>query len=135
MITVPPNAFRIDITVSAQDLDELNHVNNIRYLQWVQDASAAHWNALTTEEQRKQWVWMVQRHEIDYLRQCFEGDELEIYTWPEPPNGRTSIRNVVIKNRKTGKQVMQSRTTWAFVDAKSGRTVPVSEEVAQIFWP
>ena len=24
-------------TVTAKDLDELNHVNNVRYVQWVQD--------------------------------------------------------------------------------------------------
>ena len=134
MISIPKNAFSLKKTVTREDLDALNHVNNIVYVAWIQEASEAHWMALTTEQIRQDCAWMVQRHEVDYLRQAFLDDELEIFTWPEPPQGKTSVRNVAIRNLKTGKLIMQSRSTWVFIDLKNGKPSPVHEVVARLFW-
>ena len=30
--------------VVPNDLDDLNHVNNIRYVEWIQEISKRHWN-------------------------------------------------------------------------------------------
>ena len=35
--------------VVPNDLDDLNHVNNIRYVEWIQEISKRHWNHVTTE--------------------------------------------------------------------------------------
>ena len=37
--------FEMFHTVISQDLDDLMHVNNVRYVQWVQDLAKAHWEA------------------------------------------------------------------------------------------
>ena len=39
--------------VESQDIDHLNHVNNIRYLEWIQAMARAHWTSVTTLEQRQ----------------------------------------------------------------------------------
>ena len=38
-------------TVSAGDIDQQGHVNNVRYVQWIQDVAVAHWRDLATPEQ------------------------------------------------------------------------------------
>jgi len=38
------------LTVVTEDLDELAHVNNVRYLDWIQDISKEHWNALVSND-------------------------------------------------------------------------------------
>ena len=38
--------FEIEMIVSEKDIDHLNHVNNVVYLQWVQDIATKHWNQL-----------------------------------------------------------------------------------------
>ena len=42
--------FETKITVTKDDIDELNHVNNVRYIQWVNDVAKIHWQHNTTKE-------------------------------------------------------------------------------------
>jgi len=45
--------FEQQIVVKQHDIDNLNHVNNVVYLQWVQDVATAHWQASTSAEMQK----------------------------------------------------------------------------------
>src|SRR5204863_6074547 len=56
-------------------------LNNVVYLQWVQDAAAAHWGALAPAGARDQIAWVALRHEIDYLKPAVLGDEITVATW------------------------------------------------------
>ena len=44
------------LNVVSDDIDHLNHVNNIRYLEWIQAMARAHWTSLTSEKQRQENV-------------------------------------------------------------------------------
>ena len=70
-----------NLVVSREDIDALNHVNNVRYVQWVQDAAEAHWNLLATEDLKNKYIWMVLSHQIRYKGQAFPGDLLSIKTY------------------------------------------------------
>lgn len=74
-------AFELRITVGESDIDQLGHVNNVRYVQWVQDIAVAHWQATASEADQKGLLWVVLRHEIDYKQPCFLRDELIARTW------------------------------------------------------
>jgi len=54
--------------VTKNHIDNLNHVNNIQYLNWVLKASEDHWNLVTNKGFNDNYVWVVLRHEIDYLK-------------------------------------------------------------------
>ena len=129
---IPAYAYRMLLTVSPEHIDALNHVNNVVYLQWVQDVSAEHWSVLCPEELRKKYIWVVRRHELDYFRSAMLHDELEIYTWPTIPEGHSSVRHVVMKNLKTGKLLMQAKTTWTRLDENTLRPIVVPPEVIEI---
>mgnify|MGYP006249249827 FL=1 len=47
------------LKVKSEDLDHLDHVNNIRYLEWIQKLARNHWEAVTTTSQREKNVWVV----------------------------------------------------------------------------
>ena len=47
--------FEQKIRVTAAHLDELQHVNNVQYLQWVQDIAGAHWQSLDCRKNRSLW--------------------------------------------------------------------------------
>ena len=74
-------AFEIALAVEPADLDQLGHVNNVTYLQWVQEAAMAHWQALAPAADQAKVLWIVLRHEIDYLHQAFLGDGIIARTW------------------------------------------------------
>ena len=111
------NPFSIEIVALPADIDELNHVNNVVFVRWVQDVAAAHWMANSTDELRTCYSWMLLRHEIDYLGQAFLGDRLIGTTWVGEAKGATFERFVELK--KDGKVITKSRTVWALLDAKT----------------
>lgn len=133
MFSIPPQAFKIPIIIHKNDIDDLKHVNNTVYFRWVQEAATAHWESVTSPDQRSQWVWVVRRHEIDYLRPCFLTDSVMAYTWVIPSEGNGSDRIVVFKNITTEKIITQVKTTWILVDPATKRGCKIPAEILQLF--
>ncbi|GHC46793.1 acyl-ACP thioesterase domain-containing protein [Ulvibacter litoralis] len=52
--------------VTKEHTDDLQHVNNIVYLQWIQDISEQHWITTAPLEMRNSFIWMVLQHKIDF---------------------------------------------------------------------
>jgi acyl-CoA thioester hydrolase len=124
-----PMKFHHPIQVQREDIDELGHVNNVVYLRYVQEAATAHWNALVDKELNKQVLWVVLRHEIDYLSPAFEGDELTAITWVGHTQGVKSERHVEIVNARTNKPVIRAQTTWCMLDAGTGKPKRIEEAI------
>ncbi|MEO2052854.1 MAG: acyl-ACP thioesterase domain-containing protein [Allomuricauda sp.] len=119
--------------VVAEDLDELNHVNNIRYIEWIQDISKKHWHKVTTAEMRATMVWVVHNHNISYSKSAFLGDTLQISTYIDSNKGPISTRVVEISNKNSGKLLVKGITEWCLLDAQTFRPKRVPEEVQQLF--
>ena len=64
--------FKISWIVISNDIGHLNHANNIRYLEWIQALVATHWESVSTAIQHQENIWLVMRHEIDYLAAAFK---------------------------------------------------------------
>jgi acyl-CoA thioester hydrolase len=128
--TVP---FEQALRVTAADLDELAHVNNVVYLRWVQDVATAHWNAIAPSAARDAVAWVARRHEIDYLIAAVEGDDLVLRTWVGEARGLTFERLTEIVKAGTRQVVARARTLWVPVDRLSGRPTRVSGEVRSLF--
>jgi len=124
--------FSLSITVYKNDIDELGHVNNVVYVRWVQEVAAAHWDTLASDEIKKKYVWVVLRHEIDYLSSAFEDDSLLATTWVGESNGPRSERFVQIINQKSGKLIAKAKTIWCLLDGATMRPKRVDEEVVNL---
>lgn len=124
-------AFRMDIAMQPGDIDALSHVNNVVYLLWVQDVSAAHWFELSTPEIRDQYAWVVLRHEIDYIKSAKWGDELYAETWVGDTAGFKSVRHVNIFNTNND-LLVRAQTTWCMIDAKQFRPARFTAEVLDV---
>lgn len=129
----PKNTVSHQVTfkVKASDIDVLNHVNNIVYLQWVNEISELHWGILSNNDINKKYFWVAIRHEIDYLQQAFLDDEITIYTWIGETGGVKSIRNVHIYNGKT--LLVKAKTTWCLMDAKTLKPTRIKEDITNLF--
>ena len=78
---MPSNSeYTHNVIVVETDIDELNHVNNVVYLQYAQDIATAHWESVASPELQEKVIWVARRHEIDYLKQALLGDKLVIKT-------------------------------------------------------
>lgn len=121
------------LNVSEEDLDDLNHVNNIRYVEWIQDISKKHWEKVAPQAMREDMVWVVRNHNINYLKSAVLGDTLQISTYIKDNTGPLSTRVVEIKNHKTGQLLISAHTEWCLLDAKTFRPKRVPETVHNLF--
>ena len=124
--------FERRITARPEDIDELGHVNNAAWVRWIQDVATAHWNAAAPPEHRDAYVWVVVRHEIDYLRAVLEGETITARTWVGEPKGARFDRHMEFIG-EDGKARVRSRTDWAIIDKASGRPLRIPVEVARPF--
>lgn len=129
------NRHRLTFTAAPQHIDELGHVNNAVWLQWVQDIAVAHWEAVAAPAHQAAYVWVVTRHEIDYRGNIGAGESVTAETFiPEGPTGARFDRRVDFTNA-AGKVIVSARTTWALLDRASGRLLRVPRDVAAPFLP
>jgi acyl-CoA thioester hydrolase len=129
----PLERFELRIPVLPADIDANGHVNNVVYLRWVQDAAIAHWNALTTDAQKAEVVWVVVRHEIDYLHAAGPDDEILARTWVGPASRHTFERNTELLRALDGQMLAKARTLWCPLNPASGRPFRVSDELRARF--
>ena len=125
----------IAIGVGEQDIDELGHASNIAYVRWIQEVAIAHSAAvgLDFEAYRKLGgVFVVRRHEVDYLRPVLRGDLLEVRTWIDSAMAAKCKRATEIVNQ-SGTVVARAVTTWGYVEIASGRPVRIPTAVREAF--
>jgi len=92
-----------------------------------------HWEAVAPPEHQAAYVWVVTRHEIDYLRAVLPGETVTGRTWVgEAPKGARFDRLVEFVGAD-GKPRVRARTTWAILDKATGRPLRVPAEVAAPF--
>lgn len=124
------NIYEKIIIVNKNDIDELNHVNNVVYLSWVNEVAKEHWINLSTQTVRENCVWVALRHELDYFNAAFLGEELTVKTWVGESSGVKSIRFVEVNKGET--LIASAKSTWCFIDAKSLRPARIPSEVLQL---
>ena len=125
--------FERKITATGADADELGHVNNAVWVRWIQDMATAHWRAVAEPAHVDAYVWVVVRHEIDYLRAVLPGETVTGRTWiEEPPRGARFDRHMEFVG-EDGKPRVRAKTTWAIIDKASGRPIRVPPDVIAPF--
>jgi acyl-CoA thioester hydrolase len=125
--------FEKRIVAGEGDIDELGHVNNAVWVGWIQEMATSHWRAMAPQAHVDAYVWVVVRHEIDYLRAVLPGESVTGRTWVgEAPRGARFDRHVEFLG-EDGKPRVRARTTWAILDKTTGRPLRVPAAVAEPF--
>ena len=122
-----------EITVSKNDLDDLNHVNNVIYVHWVQEIAKEHWKSLVSNEIIKNYYWVLLEHQIKYLNPALLNDKIMIKTYIEKTEGIRSNRIVEIYNRNNDKLLVKSKTIWCLINAKTNKPNRITDEIRKAF--
>jgi acyl-CoA thioester hydrolase len=126
--------FLLRVRADPADIDGLGHVSNLVYLRWVLEAALAHSTAKGLDEaayKARGQGWVVRRHEVDYLRAAFAGDDLVIETRVANVAAASSTRRTRIL--RGGELLARASTSWAYVDFGTGRPMRIPEEVKRLF--
>jgi len=91
--------------IPADVIDENGHVNNVAYVQWMQDIAVEHYESIggTNPMQLLGATWVVREHRIEFF--C----------------------------RSDGKVLVKGETDWVFVDVKTGAPRAIPDEVSRVF--
>lgn len=128
-MTCEAGQFEMRLTVSAADIDALDHVNNVVYLRWVQDVATAHWLAVAPDALRASLLWVVLRHEIDYKRPAHEGEVIVLHTWVGEATRRRFVRHTEARRAGDQRLLVRARTLWCPIDRETRKAVAVGPDV------
>ena len=132
-----PGIHRHTFAVTPDTVDVNGHVNNVVYVQWMQDAAVRHSDAAgcTAATHAIGATWVVRSHHVDYLRPAFAGDVVEVHTWVVDFGRARSMRRYKFIRLSDRTVLARGETDWVFVDAATGRPRPIPEDVRSKFAP
>jgi len=124
------------IEARPEDIDELGHVSNVTYVRWIQDVAKSHSAAVGWDADayfRIGAVFVVRRHEIDYLVPALQGDRIELRTHVARFGAAASERRTRIVRARDGVELSRALTLWAFVSTSTQRPCRIPPEVREAF--
>ena len=129
-----PKRFSMAITAEPKHIDVLGHVNNAVWIEWIQDVATAHWESSARPEHVGHLIWVVTRHEVDYLAPLHEGETVTATTWIDPETrGARSLRQMEFCDAD-GKLLVRAKTSWALIDQESRRPMRVRPDMLAPFF-
>lgn len=124
-------AFDHRISILPDDIDFMGHVNNARYLNWVQDAVVDHWRHFAPAEEVAAKLWVALKHEITYRKPAFLDDQVIATVVLEKVEGARAFYDTLIKR---GEEVIaEVKSSWCCIDAQTLRPVRLAKDVIARF--
>ena len=128
--------YQLQRQATDRDIDSNGHVNNIVYVQWMQDVAIAHSDAVgcTAATTAAGCTWVARSHQIEYLRPAFAGDRILVQSWIVDATRKSSSTRRYRMVRESDSAVLaKGETLWVFVDVQTGRPRSIPMEVIGCF--
>lgn len=125
-----------ELVVDQSAIDANGHVNNVHYIQWMQDAAMAHSASLGWPYERYVEygaTWIIRSHSIEYLHSSYAGDTLIVYTWVNQIKKFRSLRKFKFYRPADDTVIARAETLFIFCDIASGRPRSIPPEVQQVY--
>jgi thioesterase-3 len=123
------------IRVRGYHCDFYGHLNHARYLELLEEAR---WTYLEDSLDLADWKEkhlgiVVAALTIRYLRPVAADTLLDIHSEMGEMGAKSGIINQVMINQGNGKKMAEAAVTFAVVDTRSGRAVPLEGDVREVF--
>lgn len=121
------------IKVRGYHIDIYQHVNNARYLEFLEEAR---WDGLENSESFK-WLtakniaFIVANININYRRPAVLGDELTVTSQLQQLNGKSGVLSQVVTLDPEGQVVADALITFVCIDLKTQKALPLEGELRE----
>ena len=126
------------LKVQPEHIDRLGHVNNVIYVQWMQDVASAHIKTLglgVQEYLKLKHAMVAVEHHVQYRKAALEGEELILRTWLSDLNALYSFRQYAFYRPQDKSLLFMGNTQWACVEIATGRPKRMSPTFTQAYQP
>lgn len=130
--------FDLRITVQPEHIDVLGHVNNVVYVQWMQDVATAHIETLglgVAQFLELKHAMVAVEHHMQYRKAALEGEEVILRTWLDDINALYSFRQYAFYRPKDQSVLFIANTKWACIEIATGRPKRMSPSFTQAYQP
>ncbi len=126
----------INIKVRGYHIDHFDHVNNARYLEFLEEARWHYCeeNNLIEGFHQKGIFHVTANININYKRSAVVGDILRIETLVENSDRKSITMRQQIFFYESNKLIVDAQVTNVFIDLKTQRVVPINNDLIQL-WP
>ena len=123
-----------EIKVRGFHIDIFSHVNNARYLEFMEEAR---WVVIDKyidlkRMQAKGIIFIVVNININYRRPASMGDILELYLGLTKIGGKSAVFYQEIRLKGTDTVVADAQVTFVFTDKNTGKAVKIDDEIKRL---
>ena len=120
-----------EIKVRGFHIDIFSHVNNARYLEFLEEAR---WVVIDKYIDLKRMrakgiIFVVVNININYRRPASMGDVLELYLGLTKMGGKSAVFYQEIRLKGTDTVVADAQVTFVFADRNTGKAVKIDDEI------
>ncbi len=130
--------FEYRLVVDSEEIDEMDHVNNLQYLRWTLRAAVAHSSHVGWTPDRYRdagFGFIVRSHHIKYRVPAVLNDSVVIKTWIESLEKVSSVRRYLILRESDQTQLATAETNWVFVNLKTLELTRILDDIKTAFRP
>ncbi len=120
-----PGPFTVSLGVQPNDIDNYGHVNNAVYVGWLDTCAwqhSVHVGITKGDCDRLGRGMVVRKTQIEYVRPCFDGDQVAVGNWVTFADGRLRAnRRFQIIREGDGVTLVRALLHYVCIDLESGR--------------
>lgn len=131
-----PSPHVLPVDVADRHIDLMRHVNNVHYLQWLEDVAWDHSIRLGMGHEdytRLGHGMVVRRHELDYVAPALLGDRVLLATWIVAIDRFSLHRRYQFVRASDGTTLFRGATHFVCVEIESGRVRRMPPEFAEAY--
>lgn len=135
---VSKSYFDLKITVQPEHIDVLGHVNNVVYVQWMQDVASAHIEVLGVGLEQyleMKHAMVAVEHHVQYRKAAMLDDDVILRTWLYDINALYSFRQYAFFKASDNSLLFTGNTKWACIEIATGRPKRMSPTFIQAYQP
>lgn len=120
-----------EIIVRGYHLDGYQHVNNARYLEFLEEAR---WECLSEDIDyfmQQKIAWIVANININYRLPALLGQHLVIETTVSKIGNKSSILSQIIRCKETNNIIIDAEVTFVLFDTKTNKSLPIIDDLLQ----
>lgn len=125
--------WRFHITVEPRfgDCDMFNHVNNARYLTYLESARIAYYTRVSGLTDPCTFDMTLASVKIDYIKPVFFGETVHVYSRTGRVGNKSWTLEHELRNAATGELVASAHTVIVHFDHDSGKSKPLPEDIVR----